>query len=573
MRPLKLLNVNWSGELGRALGQSRRALVGVGFLSAGLNILLLSGSIYMMLVYDRVLTSASLPTLWGLFALVCMLFMFQAGFDVLRAWLLSDVGGAVESRLLPRVLDVAHRLAIKAPDTARSQSPIRDLDQIKSFISGPGPGALIDLPWVILFLAVLTAMHIWLGVVTLVGAIILGLTTWRSDKVSQKYTGELVGMQVQRAQATERLRRHAELIQANGMVGAMTNMHGGLSMKLAETQRTFAEKMASMQGGSRVFRMFLQSLILTVGALLVLSGSATAGIIFASAILSGRALAPIDQAIGQWRSFASARDSWNRLEATLEKLPEDGPRMELPPPSRNISVERIGIVPPGSDRLAIAELSMSAGAGHVVGIIGPSGSGKSTLLRAMVGVWPIVRGSIRIDSVSIDQLPADVLGRHIGYLPQSIDLFAGSVAQNIARFQPDAQAGAIIHAARLAGVHELILSLPDGYETELGEEGGRLSAGQRQRIGLARALYGDPFLIVLDEPNSNLDPAGEQALVGAIMAAAKRGAITIVATHRQSVLDAATHVLFVRDGKAADFGLRDAVLSKVRRAAAPGDAA
>ncbi len=567
---MKLLNVNWSGELGRALGQSRRGLIGVGLLSAGLNILLLTGSIYMMLVYDRVLPSASLPTLWGLFVLACMLFLFQAGFDVLRAWLLSDIGGAMESRMLPRVLDVAHRLAIKAPDTARGQSPIRDLDQIKQFIAGPGPGALIDLPWVVLFLAVLTLMHVWLGLVTFLGAVVLAITTWRSDKITQHYTGELTSMQVKRAQATERLRRHAELIQANGMVGAMTNMHGGLSMKLAEMQRTFAEKLSSMQGGSRVFRMFLQSLILTVGALLVLDGQATAGIIFASSILSGRALAPIDQAIGQWRNFASARDSWNRLETTFEKLPAEGPRMALPPPSRSLAVDRIGIVPPGSDRLAVADLTMSAGAGHVVGIVGPSGSGKSTLLRAIVGVWPIVRGSIRVDGASVDQIPPDVLGRHIGYLPQSIDLFAGTVAQNIARFQPDAEAGAIINAARLAGVHELILSLPDGYETELGEEGGRLSAGQRQRIGLARALYGDPFLIVLDEPNSNLDPAGEGALVQAILAARQRGAIILVATHRQSVLDAATHVLFVRDGKAADFGLRDDVLSKIRRAAAPG---
>ena len=570
---LSLLRINWSGEVGRALTEGRRGLTGVVLLSAGINILMLSSSIYMMLVYDRVLPSASLPTLFGLFFLVTLLFLFQAGFDILRAWMLSDVAGAFEARLAPRVLDIAHRLAIRAPDTARTNSPVRDLDQIRQFVASPGPAALIDLPWVILFLGVLTAMHIWLGVATLVAALALASLTWMSDKASQKYTGDLVGLQVQRAQTTERLRRHAELIQANGMIGAMTDQHRSISARLGDVQRSFGEKLASFTGISRVARMFMQSVILTVGALLVLNGQATAGIIFASSILSGRALAPIDQAIGQWRSFGTARDSWNRLDATLEKLPPAPVPMQLPKPNRAITVDRIAVAPPGGDRLSLADITLQAANGHVIGVIGPSGSGKSTLLRAIVGVWPLARGSVRIDGASIDQFPPDVLGQTIGYLPQSIDLFAGTVAQNIARFQSDAQPGAIIHAAKLAGVHDLILSLAVGYDTELGEDGGRLSAGQRQRIGLARALYGDPFLIVLDEPNSNLDPEGEAALVAALMAGKKRGAITIVATHRQSVLDAATHVLFVRDGKAADFGLRDAVLSKVRRAATPGTAA
>ncbi len=570
---MSFLRINWSGEVGGALNEGRRGLRGVVLLSAGINILMLSSSIYMMLVYDRVLPSASLPTLWGLFFLVTLLFAFQALFDILRAWMLSDVAAGFEARLTPRVLDVAHRLAIRAPDSARGNSPVRDLDQVRQFLSSPGPAALIDLPWVVLFIAVLTLMHVWLGVATLVAAAALAALTWRSDRVAQDFTGELVTLQVQRAQTTERLRRHAELIQANGMIGAMAGEHARVSARLGDAQRGFGEKLATFTGVSRVARMFMQSLILTVGALLVLDGQATAGIIFASSILSGRALAPIDQAIAQWRSFATARDSWNRLETTLGKLPAEPVPMALPHPQRAIAVERIAVAPPGSDRLSLADVGFGAASGDVIGVIGPSGSGKSTLLRAIVGVWPLVRGAIRIDGASIDQFPPDVLGRTVGYLPQSIDLFTGTVAQNIARFQDDAQPGAIIHAARLAGVHDLILSLADGYDTELGEDGGRLSAGQRQRIGLARALYGDPFLIVLDEPNSNLDPDGEAALVAALHAGRRRGAITLVATHRQQVLDAATHVLFIQGGKAADFGARDTVLGKMRRAAVPGNAA
>lgn len=570
---MSFLRINWTGEVGAALNEGRRGLKGVVALSAGINILMLSSSIYMMLVYDRVLPSASLPTLWGLFFLVTLLFLFQALFDILRAWMLSDVAASFEARLAPRVLDVAHRLAIRAPDAARGNSPVRDLDQVRQFIGSPGPAALIDLPWVILFVAVLMLMHVWLGVVTLLAAFALAGLTWRSDRVSQRYTGELVTLGVQRAQVTERLRRHAELIQANGMIAAMAGQHARVSAQLGDAQRGFGEKLATFTGVSRVARLFMQSLILTVGALLVLDGQATAGIIFASSILSGRALAPIDQAIAQWRSFATARDSWNRLEATLEKLPPEPVPMELPHPQARLSVERIAVAPPGSERLSLADVGFTAAGGDVIGVIGPSGSGKSTLLRSIVGVWPVLRGSIRIDGASIDGFPPDVLGRTVGYLPQSVDLFTGTVAQNIGRFQDDAQPGAIIHAARLAGVHDLILSLADGYDTELGEDGARLSAGQRQRIGLARALYGDPFLIVLDEPNSNLDPEGEAALIAAVGAGRKRGAITLVATHRQQVLDAATHVLFIQGGKAADFGPRDTVLGKLRRASVPGSAA
>lgn len=548
-----------------ALDRSRSGLMGVAAVSAALNLLVLGGSIYMMLVYDRVLPSQSIATLAGLFALVTLVFVFHGMFEVMRSHMLSDVSADLEQALGPTVADLSHRLAIHRPDDARTNSPQRDLDQIRSFIAGPGPGALIDLPWIILFLTVLTLLHVWLGLTALVGALVLASITWMTDRSGRDAVGVIGSLSIERHRLADRQRRHAEVIQSLGMRGRMTDIFAAASQRLTEAQRQLTERTATLGGAGKVFRMFLQSLVLTVGALLVLSGQATGGIIFASSILAGRALAPVDQAIGQWRNFIAARTSWARLNMMLINAPMPEPKLELPPPARDLVVEGLSLAPPGSQRLAISGVSFSAVAGQSIGIIGPSASGKSSLVRGIVGAWPASEGTIRIDGATLDQWDSDRLGRHIGYLPQSVELFSGTVAQNIARFDTESTAEAIIRAAQIAGVHDLILALPDGYESQVGEDGMHLSAGQRQRIGLARALYNEPFLVVLDEPNSNLDPAGEAALSNAIVSLRKRGAISLVVAHRHSVLQTATHVLLLQEGKVRDFGVRDDVLAKLTR--------
>lgn len=551
-----------------ALDRSRRGLLGVALVSAAINLLVLGGSIYMMLVYDRVLPSQSIATLAGLFALVTLVYVFHGMFEVMRSHMLSDVAGDLEQALGPTVADIAHRLAIHKPEEARVNSPQRDLDQLRSFIAGPGPGALIDLPWIILFLAVLTMLHIWLGVTALVGAIVLGFLTWLTDRSSRDAVGVIGNLALERHRIGDRQRRHAELIQSLGMRGRMTAIFASASQRLTEAQRQLSERTTLLGGIGKIFRMFLQSVVLTVGALLVLSGEATGGIIFASAILAGRALAPVDQAIGQWRNFTAARTSWARLNMMLAKVPTDEVKLQLPAPSRDLVVEGLTVAPPGSERVAIQDIGFAAKAGQVIGIIGPSAGGKSSLVRGIIGAWPVARGTVRIDGATIDQWDSDRLGQHIGYMPQSVELFSGTVSQNISRFDPQLSSDTIIRAAQAAGVHDLILALPEGYETQVGEDGAHLSAGQRQRIGLARALYGDPFLVVLDEPNSNLDPAGEAALTSAIVGLRQRGAIALVVAHRHTVLQAVTHVLYIQDGKVRDFGPRDEVLAKLARPAA-----
>ena len=338
----------------------------------------------------------------------------------------------------------------------------------------------------------------------------------------------------------------------------------GLNGRLAAKQTAVNEKLLLVSTSSRAMRMFIQSALLTVGAWLVIKGEVSGGVIFASSILAGRALAPIDQAIAQWRNFSLARVSWARLDRTLSKFGQPQARTLLPRPKGQLALSEVKVVPPGKESPTLHDVSFACEAGSIVGVIGASGAGKSTLARALVGAWPLQAGTVRLDGATLDQWDSDDLGQHIGYLPQSVELLEGTVGQNIARFDPAATSEAVVHAAELAGVHSLILHLPDGYETQVGEDGRNLSAGQRQRIGLARALYNAPCFVVLDEPNSNLDPAGEQALGLALVNLRKIGATAVIVTHRPAVLRFATHVLYLADGKVREFGQRDQVLQTIK---------
>ncbi|KQZ62233.1 hypothetical protein ASD67_11770 [Sphingopyxis sp. Root1497] len=561
-----------NSELADALRSLRGPLMVVGGLSAFINVLALASSIFLMMVYDRVLPSGSGATLFGLFVLFGLAFVFHGVLDVSRAQMLVDIGRAFGDKLSPRVEQLQWQFAI-APPPGRPR-PTQDLDHIRGFMSGSGPAAFIDLPWVIFFLAVLFLLHPWLGVATLAGIIVLALLTWHTERSIAKNMTLLEPLRYTRGQDQEMSFQNAATLKGLGMTGTLSSRLRQSDGAYQDESNRISRIVARAGGTGRIFRIFLQSAVLSVGALLVIDGKASGGIIFASSILAGRALAPIDQAIAQWRGFVAARQSWTRLDEMLGKHAEETAKpVRLPRPTKQLQVDRLTLVPAGSDRIAIADVSFDAQAGDVIGVIGPSGSGKSSLLRGLAGIWPPVRGGIRLDGAMLDQWEGDELGSYLGYLPQEVGLLSGSVAANIGRFSSTAGSEQILAAAQQAGVHDLVVSLPGGYETEIGSGGHNLSAGQRQRIALARALYGDPFLLLLDEPNSNLDPEGEAALAGAIKRAQGRGAITLLVTHQTRILSSTNKLLVLRDGKVAAWGPRDKVLAALAQGAkqAPRD--
>ncbi len=554
-----------TGELGVAVARYRLAFVTVAILSAALNVLVLGGSLYMMLVYDSVLPSHSLPTLFGLLAMVLVVYLFQSLFDTMRTRILSDVAAGLGRSLAARVQQATSDLALRGGKVAGDGlTAMRDLDQIRGFLSGAGPGALIDLPWIIFFLGILFLLHYWLGITALAGAVVLLGLTFAADRRTRAPLRTASDLSARRNGMAESNLRHVEVLTALGMRRRMQDRWETVNTAHLVAQDDMARTAGVLGGVSRMFRLFLQSLILTVGALLVIDGKASGGVIFASSILSGRALAPVDSAIANWRGFAGARLGWKRLTELLERVPEpNGPPTILPVPERTLTVQQLAVAPPGTQHVTVHNADFILNAGEALGIVGPSAAGKTSLGRALIGVWKPVRGSVRLDGATLDQWHSETLGGFIGYLPQTVELIDGSVADNISRFDPEVESAAVIAAAQAAGVHDLIVQLPQGYETPVGTDGSTLSAGQRQRIGLARALYRDPFVVLLDEPNSNLDVAGEAALERAIRSIRMRGGIAILIAHRPSVLAQVSHVLFLRDGRMEAFGPRDEVLAKI----------
>ena len=555
--------------LASALASCRGAFVGIALFSGMSNILLLTGSMFMLEVYDRVLPSRSIPTLIGLSILAALLFVAQGGFDLIRSRLLSRVGATLDETLSPRVYDTMVHLPVRMGARADSLQPLRDLDSVRSFLSSMGPTALFDLPWMPLYLSIIFAFHWILGVTALGGAIVLVCLTGLTEILTRKPTRAAIEFAVSRQRLAETSRRNAEVMVAMGLTQRV-----GAHWRDANRNYIAAHQAAIDVGGglgalSKVLRLMLQSAVLGVGAYLVIMQEASAGIIIAGSILSARALAPVDLAIAHWKGFASARQSWQRLSKLLAMVPAAGEPMALPVPTNTFSVENISIVPPGEQKFVVTDVTFALNRGQGLGIIGPSASGKSCLARALVGAWLPARGKIRLDGAALDQWDPSALGRHVGYLPQDVELFAGTVAQNISRFDDAADPELIVRAARAADVHELIVRLPNGYNSQIGEQGATLSAGQRQRIGLARALYGDPFLVVLDEPDANLDSEGMLALTQAILSVRTRGGIVIVIAHRHNVLSNVDLLLAMNLGRALAAGPKDAVMKKLRLAA-PG---
>ena len=553
-------------ELAAALAACRSSYLGVAVFTGILNILYLTGSFFMLQVYDRVLPSRSIPTLVGLCVLAFALYGFQAVLDIARNRVLIRIAGGVAETLDRRVYELIVKLPLRAPMMGGFE-PVRDLDQIRSFMSGGGPAALFDLPWMPLYLGICYIFHPLLGLTATIGAVFLvTITVITEFKVRQPST-ELSAMGSRRNSLAEMSRRNSEVLHAMGMVGRFSALWADHGRRYLAAHQRAGDITGGLGGLSRALRMMLQSAVLAVGAYLVIRQEATAGIIIAGSILSARALAPVELVIAQWRTFVAARQSWHRLNNLLTRLPAETQPMELPKPKSVLSVEHISVAPPGSNTIVVQDVAFSLKAGQGLGVVGPSASGKSSLVRALVGVWITVRGKVRIDGATLDQWSSEVLGEHIGYLPQDMELFAGTVAQNIARLEPSPSSEKVIAAAKAAGVHEMILGLPNGYETQMGEGGTALSAGQRQRVGLARALYGDPFLVVLDEPNSSLDQEGDEALTRAILGVRARGGIVVVVAHRPSAVAGVDQLLVMRSGRQHAFGPKDVVIKEAMKAA------
>ncbi|WP_110350078.1 type I secretion system permease/ATPase [Methylobacterium sp. B4] len=554
-------------EIAAALGQCRSAFLGVALMSGLVNVLYLTGSFFMLEVYDRVIPSRSVPTLIGLCALALVLYAFQGVLETIRARILARIGAALDEALSGRVFDLVVRAPLKGTSQGDGLLPLRDLDQIRAFLAGTGPSAFFDLPWMPVYLAICFLFHPLIGVAALLGLAVLGALTFLFDTASKGPTQAATGHGMRRNGLAEAGRRNAEVLTAMGMQQRLAARWALANHDYRAAHQTVSDVGGGYGAGSKVFRMALQSGVLALGAWLVIHNEATAGVIIASSILVSRALAPAEMTIANWKGFVAARQSWHRLSGLLARMPPEAQPHALPAPRDSITVEGTSIAPPGTPRLVVQDVSFGLRAGQGLGIIGPSASGKSSLVRALVGVWPPVRGKVRFDGAALDQWSSTDLGAHIGFLPQEVELFAGTVAENIARFEPGAPSEAVIAAARAAGVHELVLRLPEGYDTRIGEGGSGLSAGQRQRIGLARALYREPFLVVLDEPNANLDSEGENALTEAIAGVRRRGGICVVVAHRPSALAALDLILMMADGRAQAFGPKDEILKRVLRPA------
>ncbi len=567
--PSARFGMSKSSELSAALTGGRGLFVTLLMMSAVLNGLLLSGAMFMLLVYDEVLPSRSAPSLVGLLVIVCIAYAFQTAIEQFRNRMMLHVGEAFDQSLSERIFSLVLGTELSGGQRRDAAAPVRDMDQIRSFLSGTGPMALLDLPWMILFLGLLFAFHLTLGILCTAGAAVLVALTILTDQMTRNQVEAATRAGAERQAYVEACRRNVEIIRALGMTSRSVAGWTNVSRSYLDANSDVSGKISFVRTLSKTFRMLLQSLILACGAWLVINDQATGGVIIASSILSSRALAPIELAISNWRSFIAARQSWNRLASTLQEQPLPDVRTPLPRPFQSLRVENLAAVAPGTQTILFRDISLTLNAGDTLAVVGPSGSGKSSFVRTLVGVLPAGRGAVRLDGAALDQWDHDLIGQHLGYLPQDIELFDGSVAQNISRFDPTATSEDIISAARNAGVHDLIVRLPNGYDTVIGPNGRNLSAGQRQRIALARALFGDPFLIVLDEPNSNLDANGEAALNQAIATARDRGAIVIIVAHRPSALTEVETLLWLVGGVVKAYGPKQEILARVNGISSP----
>lgn len=546
-----------------ALQNCRPSFVGVAVFSAFINILSLTGSLYMLQVYDRVLASHSVATLVGISALACGAYLLQGALDALRSRMLARIGAKFGESLSGRVYEGVTTLPLKGIRPALAIQAIRDLDQIQRFLSGAGPTAMFDTPFMPVFLFACFLLHPWLGWLVVVGGSSIVVLTVLTEIRTRNPTMAATVSAATRHAILEVSARNAEALKGLGMTHAFAKEFALANGRHSLHSLDATDAASGIGSMAKVFRAMLQSAVLGLGAYLAIYGEVSAGAMIAASILSARALAPVEVAVANWRGFVAARHGYARLEKLLGELDPVERRLPLPKPRLSVAAEDLYVVAPGKTKPIVQGVSFEVKAGQGLAIIGPSASGKSTLARALIGVWPAARGKVRLDGASLDRWQSERLGGFIGYLPQDVELFDGTVTENICRFSGETEPTKIVQAAREAGAHEMILRLPQGYETRIGDQGAALSAGQRQRVALARALYGEPFLVVLDEPNSNLDSEGEEALVGALLSVRRRGGVAVVVTHRPTALAGVDLVAVMIAGRLQAFGKKEPILERM----------
>ena len=549
-------------EVGQALAKSRRAFIGVGIFSAFINLLMLTGPIYMLQVYDRVLISKSMSTLLVLSLVMAGLYAFMGFLEWIRSRILVRIGNELEKDLSARTFGIWMTQGLYGKIGSRNR-PLDDLSTIKTFLSGAAPGALFDIPWAPLFIAVIWYLHWSLGLAALLGAVVITIVAVLNEVRTRGMLTESRQHLMQSRSVAEQAHGQSDAVMALGMNRHMLTRWGSSHAQGADLHTRGSDRAGGYTAVTKAFRMFTQSSILGLGCALAVIQIITPGMMIAGSIIMGRALAPIQMAIGQWRGFVAARDAYNRLNQFYEMIPAAQETLKLPEPKGHLRVERLVGVPPGGTEAVLSNINFEVPPGHALAVVGPSASGKSTLARMLVGIWPAARGDVRLDGATYDQWDRDALGPHIGYLPQDVGLFDGTIKENISRFNPDATDEDVVAAAQQAGVHAMVTGFENGYNTKIGQGGIVLSGGQVQRIALARALFGNPKLVVLDEPNANLDREGDIALGRAIVQAKKRGASVIVMTHRESALEAVDLLLILTGGQQVDFGPKQHVMKRL----------
>jgi ATP-binding cassette, subfamily C, type I secretion system permease/ATPase len=549
-------------ELRRLLQTARSYFLTAAMFSLAINLLYLAGPLYMLQVYDRVISSASEVTLVMLTIALLLAFMALAGLDAVRARVLTRASIRLDQKIASRVMTAIIDRSASAGG-ARSQL-LRDFDTFRQFITGMGIHAIFDLPWAPIYIGVIFVLHPALGAFALGCSVLLVLMALFNEWIVKPPLTESGEAASRNYSFTEMSLRNTEVVRAMGMTDGLLKRWGRDRNRMLERQVTASDRAATMQSVIRFLRLSMQSLILGLGAYLVIERLATVGAMFAASILLGRALQPVEQIVGSWRNLVSARSAFLRVRELLSTNPPRQTSLSLPRPDGRLAVEALTFVPPLTNKPILRGVAFGIDSGEVLGIIGPSGAGKSTLARHLVGVLAPTAGAVRIDGSDVSVWARTSLGHHLGYLPQDIELFADSVAANISRFQ-DGEDHQVILAAQMAGVHEMILRLPNGYDTQVGEGGAILSGGFRQRIGLARAVYGDPSLIVLDEPSSNLDAEGDAALTDCILQLKKRGTTVVIISHRPSTIGVVDKLLVLREGLAEMFGPRAEIMSRLTR--------
>ncbi|GHB07200.1 peptidase [Salinicola rhizosphaerae] len=538
-------------DLQAALRTSRRAFHFVLLFSLFINLLMLGPSLYMLQVYDRVITTRSAETLLMLTLVIGFLFIVMGSLDLVRSRILVRIGNRLDMQINERIYQSTFKRALMLPGKPSAQ-PLQDLTTLRQFLGGNGLFAFFDAPWIPVYILILALFHPWFGVFAAVAGVTLLALAWINERTTEPLLKDANREHVMSQELAQSNLRNAEVLQAMGMLPNLLSRWKRQHYDYLLHQSRASDRAGTLTNLSKTLRTVFQSLILGLGAYLVIEGSLTGGMMIAGSILMGRALAPIDQMIGGWKGFVAARTAYGRLNALLNAAPKEPERMPLPPPVGRIQLEAVTAAPPGESRPTLTEISLQCEPGQHVAIVGPSAAGKSTLARVLLGVWSPLRGCVRLGATDIDQWPRERLGPHLGYLPQDIELFDGSISENIARFGP-VDPAKVIEAARKAGVHDMILRQPAGYDTPISGTGGILSGGQRQRLGLARALYDNPVMVVLDEPDANLDAAGERALLHCLRQLKHQGTTVFVISHAPGILEHVDRVIALDEGQLVSF--------------------